>query len=216
MSEEWDAYVKDPRTICKYGTKCYQKNPEHHKKYKHPPQLKVKATKNQKHNRFQPYNKATKHVDTQKNHLESDKEKNEELKIINDNVNKPSGSIENTDTEEKDKQDLEVIVRSDNISFYDKNSDHNILKDCFLMEMPDDFFKFYECLNLDSEDIEQVLSSVNLQLIGPFELFLGKLPKLEDKNLYLIHWRFFYDPPEFQVIVKLHKILSKLTNNVYK
>lgn len=34
---EYEKYVKDSRTACKYGTKCYQKNPMHHKKYKHPP-----------------------------------------------------------------------------------------------------------------------------------------------------------------------------------
>lgn len=200
MSEEWDAYVKDPRVICKYGIKCYQKNPEHHKKYKHTPQLKAKAAKIQKNNRFQPYNKA-KHVNTQLKDTGSIEETVEEIKKIKDDVNnQPSGST-NTDTEVKEEKlkTPEAIVKSDNISFYDKNSEHSILKDCFLVEMPEDFYKFYECLSDDSEDVEQMLSSVNLQLIGPFELFLGKLPKLEDKSLYLIHWRFFYDPPEFQV-----------------
>lgn len=30
-------YAKDPRRACKYGAKCYQKNPIHLEKYKHPP-----------------------------------------------------------------------------------------------------------------------------------------------------------------------------------
>lgn len=30
-------YVKDKRIACKFGVKCFQKNPLHHKKYKHPP-----------------------------------------------------------------------------------------------------------------------------------------------------------------------------------
>jgi len=34
---EIQAYKDDSRIPCKYGTKCYQKNPQHHSKYKHPP-----------------------------------------------------------------------------------------------------------------------------------------------------------------------------------
>ena len=33
------SYEDDPRTPCKYQTKCYQKNPDHHKKFKHPPKV---------------------------------------------------------------------------------------------------------------------------------------------------------------------------------
>lgn len=39
MSEQdkkHEEYVKDPRIPCRYGLKCYQRNPEHHQKYKHP------------------------------------------------------------------------------------------------------------------------------------------------------------------------------------
>ena len=31
----------DKRKVCKYGSRCYQKNPDHHKKYKHPPKRKL-------------------------------------------------------------------------------------------------------------------------------------------------------------------------------
>lgn len=32
-------YQKDSRVACQYGEKCYQKNPAHHAKYKHPPKI---------------------------------------------------------------------------------------------------------------------------------------------------------------------------------
>lgn len=35
--DQYNKYLSDPRIPCQYGTKCYQKNPLHHKKYKHPP-----------------------------------------------------------------------------------------------------------------------------------------------------------------------------------
>ena len=34
-----DEYNNDKRTACKYGSLCYQKNPQHHTKYKHPPSV---------------------------------------------------------------------------------------------------------------------------------------------------------------------------------
>lgn len=36
MDEKYLEYINDSRMPCKYGTKCYQKNPLHHQKYKHP------------------------------------------------------------------------------------------------------------------------------------------------------------------------------------
>lgn len=39
--EAHNKYVNDPRIPCKYGIECYQKNPAHHQKYKHPPDKKV-------------------------------------------------------------------------------------------------------------------------------------------------------------------------------
>lgn len=214
MSEEWDEYLKDSRIICKYGNECYQKNPEHHKKYKHPPQLKAKAAKKQKNNRFQPYNKV-KNVNVETKDEKNIEEAVEELKEMKCNVdNQASGSTEKIDNGEIEASQgvQKLCVKTDNISFHNRDSDHTILKECFLVEMPTDFFKFYEYLKEDSEDIEKMLASVNLQLIGPFELFLGKLPKLEDKDLYLIHWRFYFDPPEFQVCILVfysHKIFSR-------
>lgn len=35
-SSEDESFENDPRTACKYGEKCYQRNPQHHKRFKHP------------------------------------------------------------------------------------------------------------------------------------------------------------------------------------
>lgn len=67
--------------------------------------------------------------------------------------------------------------------------------------MPDDFYKFYEfCSTINSKNPQLALQSVDLQLVGPFDVLSGKItePK-DDKDIYLRHWRYFYDPPEFQV-----------------
>lgn len=35
--DPYEVFIKDKRTPCNYGAKCYQKNPAHREKYKHPP-----------------------------------------------------------------------------------------------------------------------------------------------------------------------------------
>lgn len=217
MSEERKDYTSDTRKACKYGTKCYQKNPEHLKQFKHPPQLKAKVNKRQ-NNRFTPYNKERKphEAKTSENNIQNT---NDEAKTSENNIGKvdldanivdeSTTNINQDDEVESTSKPPQVIidpevpkylVRSDSVTFYDKDLDpHDVIKECFLVDMPDDFFQFYKCLQEDTENVEKLLSTVNLQLIGPYELFLGKLPKLDDKELYLIHWRFFFDPPEFQV-----------------
>ncbi len=45
MNSTIDDYETDTRTPCQYGLKCYQKNKEHHEKYKHPSKPKVNAPK---------------------------------------------------------------------------------------------------------------------------------------------------------------------------
>lgn len=42
-NEDPYVYASDPRVPCKYGVKCYQKNPIHNEKYKHPPGRKVEV-----------------------------------------------------------------------------------------------------------------------------------------------------------------------------
>ncbi|XP_047517988.1 histone PARylation factor 1 [Pieris napi] len=190
MSSEWKEYKQDPRIICKYGAKCYQQNTDHHQTYKHPPQLKAKNKDDKKNKRFQPYNKKNTDVKVIANCSTLQEDKSDEIV--------PGAMTVNTATQ----IDLMSIIELDNLTYYSKEFDNNIYKECFQVEMPDDFFKFFECLNEESSSVEHLMASVNLEMIGPFDLLLGKLPKLEDKDLYLVHWRFFYDVPEYQAILK--------------
>jgi hypothetical protein len=49
--------------------------------------------------------------------------------------------------------------------------------------------------------IPEALKDVGLLLVGPFDILSGSLKKAIQRklSLYLIHWRYYYDPPEFQV-----------------
>ncbi|XP_053599932.1 histone PARylation factor 1 [Plodia interpunctella] len=194
MSVEWKKYVEDPRQVCKYGGKCYQKNPAHHENFKHPPNL-----SKGKLPRFHPYKKKGQIAN------DSSQRKDKESVVVPEQhkpkVNEDSlNSNSQTGTENHSHDHVSVLPES--ITFLDKSMDNNMLKELFLVEMPQNFFKFYETLGDTVSAIEKTLGSVNLEMIGPYDLLAGKLPKLDDKNLYLIHWRFYYDPPEFQAVLK--------------
>lgn len=192
MSDNWQEYVNDPRTVCKYGTNCYQKNPDHHKNFKHPPLMRKQANRNK--GRYSPY---TKNIG-KKSPIPTDKNIDG-----NDKVETEDGDSKKT--EENTDNVCKTIKLPEEIKFYDKNTDASVFKDLFLVEMPTDFFKFYDFINECGDSMEKTLADVHLELIGPYDLLLGKLPVLDDKELYLVHWRFFYDPPEFQAVLKKKK-----------
>ncbi|XP_014611323.1 PREDICTED: UPF0609 protein C4orf27 homolog [Polistes canadensis] len=82
------------------------------------------------------------------------------------------------------------------------------IKNLLLVEMPEDFYQFYDFCKLISEkEPLMALKSINLYLVGPFDIISNKLKsyKNNDKEKYLRHWRYYYDPPEFQTIIRGNK-----------
>ncbi|CAM5149521.1 unnamed protein product [Natator depressus] len=78
------------------------------------------------------------------------------------------------------------------------------VESCYQLRMPEDFYQFWKfCEELKPDKpSEALISSIGLQLVGPYDILAGKhkKPKSADLNFNL-HWRFFYDPPEFQTII---------------
>lgn len=207
MSEEWQAYLRDSRTICKYGEKCYQSNPEHHAKYKHPPVNYKRKADAVKHpaKRFSPFSRDENSVNRPKHRPKETEPANKDADAEKPNIAEKNDLDNNSPTTSNQQNTVhnsfaDIIKQlPKDLPFHDNTSDQEKYKELFLVEMPPDFFKFYECLKEDTKDIDKTLAGVNLQLIGPYDLLTGKLPVLDNKDLYLIHWRFYYDPPEFQV-----------------
>jgi len=46
--------------------------------------------------------------------------------------------------------------------------------------------------------------SVGLKLVGPYDVLAGHMNEFDtnDVEKTILHWRYYYDPPEFQVCVK--------------
>uniref|UniRef100_A0A2K6LWX4 Histone PARylation factor 1 n=1 Tax=Rhinopithecus bieti TaxID=61621 RepID=A0A2K6LWX4_RHIBE len=75
----------------------------------------------------------------------------------------------------------------------------------YKLPLPEDFYHFWKfCEELDPEKPSDSLSaSLGLQLVGPYDILAGK-HKTKKKSTGLnfnLHWRFYYDPPEFQTII---------------
>lgn len=74
----------------------------------------------------------------------------------------------------------------------------------FLVQMPDDFFAFWSFCEAESKNNskpENLFKKFGLSLVGPFDVLAKKFDNVDpfEPGDYLRHWRFYYDPPEFQV-----------------
>ncbi|NWR57139.1 HPF1 factor, partial [Bucorvus abyssinicus] len=74
---------------------------------------------------------------------------------------------------------------------------------CYRLKLPEDFYQFWKfCEELHPEKPSDALvSSVGLMLVGPYDILAGKHKVKSSDADFNLHWRFFYDPPEFQTIL---------------
>ncbi|XP_015669985.1 histone PARylation factor 1 isoform X2 [Protobothrops mucrosquamatus] len=74
----------------------------------------------------------------------------------------------------------------------------------YRLKMPEDFYHFWKfCEELEPDKpCDALKSSIGLQLVGPYDILSGKHNTNKSKEInFNLHWRFFYDPPEFQTII---------------
>ncbi|XP_043471961.1 histone PARylation factor 1 isoform X1 [Leptopilina heterotoma] len=225
--EEYEKYVKDPRIPCQYGVKCYQKNPMHHNKYKHPPKtgqqktkkhvkkggIKRKADEGGSNVKTPPTSPQAKHLDKKQNQNndddDDDNEKTQETslqkidQVLNDDVSNNRDRLSPSPEKVIDEKVVDKIERKTKILNSTLDDKKRTIKKLFLTEMPMDFYQFYEfCKENSKVDPTLAFKIVNLKLVGPFDIMSEQLSEIQDHDNYLRHWRYFYDPPEFQTILK--------------
>ncbi|XP_044735988.1 histone PARylation factor 1 [Chrysoperla carnea] len=204
MSDDYQkqllAYNEDKRTACKYGDKCYQKNPKHLEKFKHPPSDNLKeftqATKKQKLNNGESNT-------THASKIEKDgpeNEDNSELNIENQSEN------EDNDTDKEHQNTTKTNNSQVDTKPESELTESEFIQRNFLVKMPDDFYKFWEfCKIINEKDPLHAFEKVDLVLVGPFDVLAGKFQNVtKTKNEYLRHWRYYYDPPEMQTVIKCY------------
>ncbi|KAJ0033062.1 hypothetical protein NQD34_000169 [Periophthalmus magnuspinnatus] len=78
------------------------------------------------------------------------------------------------------------------------------MKELYSLEMPEDLYHFWDfCKELCPDNPRGALTdTLGLQLVGPFDVLAGAHKKLKTKPNLNLHCRYFYDPPEFQTIIR--------------
>ncbi|XP_066998763.2 histone PARylation factor 1 [Anabrus simplex] len=201
--DEHNSAEDDQRTPCKYGSKCYQKNPAHLQKYKHPQKRESNDDgKKQSHKKHKPEQTRSSEVYKDgKMEVENilDKEDNEKGSSEIDDVepetslneNKGEGGSNNKENHSVEPASPEDVRES--------------IKQKFLVEMPEDFYSFWSfCHSVRHHAPLEALSDIGLHLVGPFDVLAGRFKNTKPKkeSEYLRHWRYYYDPPEFQTVLR--------------
>ncbi|XP_048778072.2 histone PARylation factor 1-like [Ostrea edulis] len=190
------------KTPCKYGGNCYRKNPQHLRDYSHPQDLQEseqdKNTTKRKRDAddTDPEHKKRNRESVRKKDEKDQGKSEEESEDASDFAN--GKSCESDDEEEESVEDL---PSPDNV--------RDNIKKKYLMEMPEDFYQFWDfCKKLDGSHPENVMKSlIGFTLVGPYDILAGKHKgvnknKKGRKPNFLLHYRYYYDPPEFTTVVK--------------
>ncbi|KAH8293021.1 hypothetical protein KR054_008116 [Drosophila jambulina] len=209
-----------PKEDCKYWDKCYQRNPAHLSKYNHPEQKEEKDKDSKEDRKVAPKRSASEQPKEKANPNTSNS--SSESANMEDQQEEARGSYE-TETAELQKEALnnisgknymEILEKRIRLSVkqeYDNLCETNeFIRHKFLVEMPSDFYEFWKFVGTLKTDpakpktagLEHLDKVFQLQLVGPFEFLAGKFhgAKMGEPGDYLRHWRFYYDPPEFQTV----------------
>jgi hypothetical protein len=205
-----DVERKDNRQMCKYGAQCYQKNPMHTEKFKHPEKEINEDKENEEVNkRPLPSDSSEDDVDAAKKaRLESLESVTTEGSTGDDTTEESTDEVDTTadksDVHESDSvEEKSEDVFEDLLPSSPQDLKENI-KQKFLVEMPEDFYAFFEfCKEMNKAAPHDALSAAGLKLCGPFDILGGRIPANapRSESLYLRHYRYYYDPPEFQTVI---------------
>lgn len=220
----------DKREKCKYWDKCYQTNPAHKDKFLHPEAKKEDepTTTTKAAVEPPPEDQEMTPVDTKRKSTSPAKTEeaadNKKQKITEPMETESAAGPSETERKEIvdpnlpkfekiDHRDVEFItdIYDKQIRYSQKKENEELLanpkmflRHKFCHEMPEDFFQFWEfCKTKNKDKPETSFEKVGLQLVGPFDYMAGKFhdaPMFEPGD-YIRHWRFYYDPPEFQTLI---------------
>lgn len=202
------------RPPCKYGQDCYQKNPMHHEKFRHPGDKENHASQGENNTKehaakrpLQPEKDAANEEETpsKKTRIEENPQETAagDAAVVGEpskddkggKVDAPTAAEESAIEHEPDEPLLPTSPADPKEN----------LKQKFGVEMPEDFYEFWKfCQVLNGQNPEDaLLAQCGLKLVGPFDVYRGALKESNNRKAsdYLCHWRYQYDPPEFQTIL---------------
>lgn len=184
------------KKACKYGAKCYRKNPDHLREFDHPEKPTIEAD-----------SPPQKRLCTAEN---GPKE------TVCSSPSPPSDSAEERPLTPQTRSNGEnevTATAAPSIGDSDDYSDDILpesptdvranLKQKFGLDFPEDFYSFLEfCRSLNDKHPEDALQVCGLTLAGPFRVLLGLTSgHVRSSRFYMTYCRFYYDPPEFQTML---------------
>ncbi|KAL1449178.1 hypothetical protein WDU94_000397 [Cyamophila willieti] len=127
---------------------------------------------------------------------DSDSTSHNNSKLIDTTENQDETLEENHDF--KEKLNLSGKLNVNNVLIEDVAHLKSLVKEKYLVQMPEEFFTFWKfCQKVSPKSPTDAFASLDLKLVGPFDVMNGKVVD----GQMVTHWRFFYDPPEFQTII---------------
>lgn len=173
---------KDYRQACKYGEDCYQKNPMHHQKFRHPKAGEKEDPSETREEQIEPSPKKLKTV-----------EATEQVPEVVEDTKADQG--EDVACEESQEEEFEAVEENSEPvpEFKDWPKDPVVsVEQKFLVKMPEDFMAFWDfCKGINRENPrEALLKSCGLILVGPFDIVAGQEFKSTNLNDYLCHYRY--------------------------
>ncbi|UJR15847.1 hypothetical protein I4U23_002773 [Adineta vaga] len=174
------------RPLCKYGAKCYRKQPDHLRNYRHPS------------------------LDRKQEEEEEEADDDEDFSTTKLTTSVPvsSSSKKISPVNSSSSSPVKQTTESNNskISLMELAELHGekLLSYLYQMEFPNDLHEFWNfCSNMNKTNPQDVLkNSLNLELVGPFEILGSALKTCKTLPNMHLHYRYYYDTPEFMTIIR--------------
>ncbi|XP_038055223.1 histone PARylation factor 1-like [Patiria miniata] len=186
------------KPTCKYGGDCYRTNPQHLEGFWHPKKGKRKGE-----------NQDSDDEDASVAKKRRSDAAEPEPGISGDAETKSSENYEVEEIDDGEDKDIDSSVESQDSArpaTPPNLGPREEIKWKFTMEMPEDFYDFWEfCKSVNKKNPQDALkASLGLQLVGPYDVLAGGLKRTSQskRSSYCLHWRYYYDPPEFQTIIR--------------
>ncbi|KAL9703187.1 hypothetical protein quinque_006705 [Culex quinquefasciatus] len=205
---------------CKYGASCYQKNPAHKEKYRHPtketsPTKEPEPETSSKRRSDSPVDDPTADIleDIKRCKRPATPEKDDGNREEAEQGSEYYGITRQRYTLPEVPMDVGMMsdIYDPQIEFSKKEEYKELCADPvefirhkFLVAMPACFNSLWEfCTGKSQDKPGEVFEKLGLRLVGPFDVLAKKFTdaKMHEPGDYLRHWRFYYDPPEFQTVL---------------
>uniref|UniRef100_A0A182PNV4 Zf-CCHH domain-containing protein n=1 Tax=Anopheles epiroticus TaxID=199890 RepID=A0A182PNV4_9DIPT len=210
---------------CKYGAECYQKNPAHREKYAHPSKSKTDNSADKTATDKPPSMLADKRTGEELEKQLEDIKRCKRPPTPEKDATNDDGKEVNSEYYGLSRQrytvpkvPMSLGMMSD---IYDpqiefsKQAEYKelcddpkkFIKHKFLVEMAPCFDSLWEfCKEQEMKTnikAEETFLQFGLKLVGPYDVLAGKFKdvQIHEPGDYLRHWRFYFDPPEFQTVM---------------